>query len=301
MERARLGHLTLRSDRLAFWSYARHRRWLGQAAVYCALAVFLLIALFPVYWMVITAFKTDADLVNPTVNPFWFHHAPVLRHVIFLFQQTKFVTWLTNTFVIGAFTVVITLALGIPAGYALARLRFRGSDSAGILMFLTYLVPPALLFLPLLRVVADLNLANTKWSLVLVYPTFTLPFCIWLLIGFFKAVPLEVEESAMVDGCNRLTAVARIVLPLSVAGILTVAIFAFTLAMQEFIYALTFVSSSAEKTVTLGVTTDLVRGDVFKWGSLMAGALFAGIPVAILYNFFLDYFVQGISQGAVKQ
>lgn len=288
------------AERLALWSYGRHRSWLARVVVYLALALFLVIALFPVYWMVITAFKTDADLVNPQVNPFWFHHPPVLQHVLFLFRQTKFVTWLTNTFVIGACTVVITLALSIPAAYALARLRFRGSESTSIIMFLTYLVPPALLFLPLLRVVADLNLADTKWALVLVYPTFTLPFCIWLLIGFFKAVPLEVEEAAIVDGCNRLAAIVRVVLPLSIAGILTVAIFAFTLAMQEFIYALTFVSSSAEKTVTLGVTTDLIRGDVFKWGSLMAGALFAGIPVAILYNFFLDYFVQGISQGAVK-
>jgi multiple sugar transport system permease protein len=300
MRGAAAGRLDADTSRSPLTSTIRYRYWLTQVGVYLALAVFLVIALFPVYWMVITAFKTDADLVNPSVNPFWFHQAPVLKHVAFLFQQTIFTTWLWNTFVIGACTVVITLVLGIPAGYALARLRFRGSDSIGILMFLTYLVPPALLFLPLLRIVADLNLANTKWSLVLVYPTFTLPFCIWLLIGFFRAVPIEVEEAARVDGCNRLLAVVRIVLPLSVAGILTVSIFAFTLAMQEFIYALTFVSSSVEKTVTLGVTTDLIRGDVFKWGSLMAGALFAGIPVAVLYNFFLDYFVQGISQGAVK-
>ena len=300
MATLRLGRPGAAPGRPALWSYVHHRGWAGQAGVYLALAFFLVIALFPVYWMVITAFKTDADLVNPAVNPFWFHHTPVLTHVIFLFRQTKFVTWLLNTFIIGACTVVITLVLSIPAGYALARLRFRGSESTAIIMFLTYLVPPALLFLPLLRVVADLNLADTKWSLAVVYPTFTLPFCIWLLIGFFRGVPLEVEEAAIVDGCNRLTAIIRVVLPLSIAGILTVAIFAFTLAMQEFIYALTFVSSSAEKTVTLGVTTDLIRGDVFKWGSLMAGALFAGIPVAILYNFFLDYFVQGISQGAVK-
>jgi multiple sugar transport system permease protein len=284
----------------AYRSRSRRRDWLGRAGLYLALGFFLVLALFPVYWMLNSTFKTDADLVNPSVNPFWFHQTPVLQHVIFLFRQTKFLIWLSNTFIIGACTVLITLALGVPAAYALARLRFRGSDGISISLFLTYLIPPALLFLPLLRVVAGLNLADTKWSLVLVYPTFTLPFCIWLLIGFFRAVPLDVEEAAMVDGCNRLKAVARIVLPLSVAGILTVAIFAFTLAMQEFIYALTFVSTSLEKTVTLGVTTDLIRGDVFKWGSLMAGALFAGIPVAILYNFFLDYFVQGISQGAVK-
>ncbi|HTE86034.1 MAG TPA: carbohydrate ABC transporter permease [Dehalococcoidia bacterium] len=267
---------------------------------YLALAFFVVLAVFPVYWMVITAFKQDPDLINPRVNPFWFHLRPGFNHFVYLFEHTNFLHWILNTGIIGVCTVLITLAIGIPAGYALARLRFRGSENFAIGIFLTYLVPPALLFLPLLRVVANLGIIDTKWALVAVYPTFTLPFCIWLLIGFFKAVPIEVEEAARVDGCNRIAAIFRIVLPLSVAGILTVGIFAFTLAMQEFIYALTFVSSSLEKPVTIGVTQDLIRGDVYFWGSLMAGALLAGIPVAILYNFFLDYFVQGIAQGAVK-
>jgi multiple sugar transport system permease protein len=275
-------------------------RPLGSALAYAALAVFLVLAVFPIYWMVITAFKQDNDLINPAVNPFWFHRAPVLSHFTYLFTNTNFAHWLLNTAIIGGCTVLITLVIGIPAAYALARLRFKGAENFSIGIFLTYLVPPALLFLPLLRVVAGLGLIDTKWALVAVYPTFTLPFCIWLLIGFFKAIPIEVEEAARVDGCHRFGAIFKIVLPLSVAGILTVAIFAFTLATQEFIYALTFVSSSLEKPVTIGVTQDLIRGDVYFWGSLMAGALLAGIPIAILYNFFLDYFVQGIAQGAIK-
>jgi multiple sugar transport system permease protein len=276
------------------------RAWFRSGVAYLALGFFILLAVFPIYWMVITAFKQDYDLINPSANPFWFHTRPVLSHFTYLFTHTNFARWFINTTVIGICTVVATLAIGVPAAYALARLRFRGAENFSIGIFLTYLVPPALLFLPLLRVVANLGVVDTKWALVVVYPTFTLPFCIWLLIGFFKAVPIEVEEAALVDGCHRMGAILRVVLPLSIAGLLTVAIFAFTLAMQEFIYALTFVSSSAEKPVTIGVTQDLIRGDVYFWGSLMAGALLAGIPVAVLYNFFLDYFVQGISQGAVK-
>jgi multiple sugar transport system permease protein len=196
--------------------------------------------------------------------------------------------------------VLITLAICIPGAYALARLRFFGADTTGIGLFVTYVVPPTILFLALAQLVASAGLYNSKWGLALVYPTFTIPFCMWLLSGFFRTVPAEIEEAALVDGCTRLQAVLRIVLPLSVAGILTVAIFAFTLGMQEFVYALTFVSTSDQKPVTLGVVTDLIRGDVYFWGSLMAGALLAGVPVAILYNFFLDHFVEGITGGALK-
>jgi len=205
-----------------------------------------------------------------------------------------------NTLEIGALVVVITLAFSIPAAYALARARFPGSSTLGIAIFLTYLVPPTLLFLPLSQIVVGMGLTNTRWALVLVYPTFTIPFCTWLLMGFFKSVPREVSDAARVDGCSRLGALFRVVLPLSLPGILTVVIFAFTLAMQEFVYALTFVSAQGEKTVTLGVTADLLRGDVFAWSSLMAGALIISLPVAIAYNFFLDTFVKGITGGALK-
>ena len=276
------------------------KKTLENVAAYVALAFFLVIAVFPVFWMLMTSFKADRDLVNPATIPFWFQLPLTLDHYAYLFSATKFTTWLANTFTISTGVVLITLAVCLPAAYALARLRFFAADHIGIGIFLSYVVPPTILFLPLARIVADHGLFNSKWGLVLVYPTFTIPFCLWLLSGFFRTVPIEIEEAALVDGCNRWQAVLRVVLPLSIAGILTVAIFAFTLSMQEYVYAASFVSSSPEKPVTLGVVTDLIRGDVYFWGSLMAGALLAGIPVAILYTFFLDYFVEGITGGAIK-
>jgi multiple sugar transport system permease protein len=278
----------------------RRRKTIENAFSYIALGFFLVIALFPIFWMFMTSIKNDYDLVDPKLIPFWFQRPLTLQHYTYLFTETRFATWLSNTLIISTGVVLITLIVCIPGAYALARIRFFGAESIGIGIFLTYIVPPTILFLPLARIVAELGLYNSKWGLVLAYPTFTIPFCLWLLAGFFRTVPIEIEEAALVDGCTRLQAVLRVVLPLSVAGILTVAIFAFTLGMQEFVYALTFVSSSGEKPVTLGVATDLIRGDVYFWGSLMAGALLAGIPVAVLYNFFLDYFVEGVTGGAVK-
>jgi multiple sugar transport system permease protein len=278
----------------------RWRRIRGAAIFAAVLSLFVIFADFPVYWMFVTAFKQVNDLYNLAENPLVFNLAPTLEHVQFLLQDTRYLTWLVNTAEIGAGVVIVTLLVSVPAAYALARVRFRGSDSLGIGIFLTYLVPPTLLFLPLSQLVAGLGLVNTRWSLVLVYPTFTIPFCTWLLMGFFKGVPREITEAARVDGCSRLGAMFRVVLPVSVPGLLTVVIFAFTLAMQEFVYALTFVADQSEKTVTLGVTTDLVRGDVFFWSPLMAGALIMSIPVAIAYNFFMDTFVKGITGGALK-
>jgi multiple sugar transport system permease protein len=276
------------------------RKRLDSGLAYLGLAFYVVVAVFPIYWMAMTALKNDVDLVDIKVVPFWFSRPLTLSHFTYLFEKTRFATWLANTFTISASVVLITLLLCIPGAYALARMRFRGAEHLAIGIFLTYIVPPTLLFLPLVQVVARLGLYNSKWGLVLVYPTFTIPFSMWLLMGFFRTVPLEIEEAALVDGCTRLQAFFRVVLPLSVAGILTVAIFAFTLGMQEFVYALTFVSTSAQKPVTLGVVTELIRGDVYFWGSLMAGALLAGVPVAILYNFFLDRFVEGITGGALK-
>jgi multiple sugar transport system permease protein len=265
-----------------------------------ALALFILFAAFPVYWMFVTTFKEVNDLYNLQNNPLLFNLPPTLDQVRYLFQNTDFTTWVENTAEVGLAVVIITVLVCVPAAYALARARFPGSGTLGVGIFLTYLVPPTLLFLPLSQLVAGLGLSNSKWSLALVYPTFTIPFCTWLLMGFFKGVPREITEAARVDGCSRLGAMFRIVLPLSVPGILTICIFAFTLAMQEYVYALTFVSSSDEKMITLGVVTDLVRGDVFFWGSLMAGALIVSIPVAFAYNLFMDTFVRGITGGALK-
>jgi multiple sugar transport system permease protein len=280
-------------------SRARHVR--KAVLVYAGLIFYVVLAGLPIYWMVITTFKPDRDLYNLQNFPLWFNqHGVTLDHLTLLFNKTGFNTWLKNTLWVSLGVVAITLLTSVPAGYALARLRFRGAESLTIGIFLTYLVPTTLLFLPLVKVISFLGLFDRLQSLILAYPTFTIPFCTWLMAGFFKTIPVEIEEAAMVDGSSRLGAIPRVVLPLSLAGILTVAIFAFTLSMQDFVYALTFVSSSDQKVVTIGVVTELIRGDVFFWGSLMAGALIAGIPVAILYSFFLDYFVRGITGGAVK-
>jgi multiple sugar transport system permease protein len=276
------------------------KRILGEGSFYAAVVVLVTFAAFPFYWMLLTAFKTDADLYNLKSNPYWFNTAPTFEHIRYLFSETLFVQWVSNTVIIGICVVAITLLVALPAGYSLARMSGRGAESLGIGIFLTYLVPPTLLFLPLSRVISLLGLQDSLWSLVLVYPTFTIPFCTWLFMGFFKSVPREIEEAAIVDGCTVIGAFVKTVLPLSVPGILTVVIFAFTLTMQEFVYALTFISSSDEKPVTLGVATDLVRGDIFYWGELMAAALIASVPVAFAYNLFLDRFISGITGGAVK-
>jgi len=276
-------------------------KWLlGEGSFYAAVITLVTFAAFPFYWMLITTFKTDADLYNLKSNPYWFNASPTLEHLHYLFQETLFLQWLWNTAIIGLCVVAITLLVALPAGYSLARMSGRGGESLGIAIFLTYLVPPTLLFLPLSRVISALGLQDSLWSLVLVYPTFTIPFCTWLFMGFFKSIPREIEEAAIVDGCSVVGAFLKTVLPLSVPGILTVVIFAFTLTMQEFVYALTFISSSDQKPVTLGVATDLVRGDIFYWGELMAAALIASVPVAIAYNLFLDRFISGITGGAVK-
>jgi multiple sugar transport system permease protein len=278
----------------------RLRRLRGSVVFWVALSLYILFAVFPVYWMFITTFKQVNDLYNLANNPLFFHLAPTLDQVRYLFEKTNFVVWVENTAEVGLAVVLITLVICVPAAYVLSRTKFPGSGALGIGIFLTYLVPPTLLFLPLSQLVVGLGLVNNKWSLALVYPTFTIPFCTWLLMGFFKSVPREITEAARVDGCSRLGAMFRIVLPISVPGILTIVIFAFTLAMQEYVYALTFVSSSDQKMITLGVVTDLIRGDVFFWGSLMAGALIVSIPVAIVYNLFMDTFVRGITGGALK-
>jgi len=270
---------------------------IGFHAVVIALVIF---AVWPFYWMLITAFKTEHDLYSLKAIPYIFNEPPTLAHMSWLFNKTAFVRWLWNSTVVGVLVVGITLLLAIPAGYALARMAGRYSERFGIGIFLTYLVPPTLLFIPLSPVISRLGLQDSMWALVLIYPTFTIPFCTWLMMGYFKTIPFEIEEAALIDGDSRLGALVHVVMPLSVAGILTVVIFAFTLSLQEFVYALTFVSSTSQKTVTVGVPTDLMRGDLFFWGSLMAAALIAGIPTAVVYNLFLDRFLIGITGGAIK-
>ncbi|MGQ0570537.1 MAG: carbohydrate ABC transporter permease [Armatimonadota bacterium] len=288
------------AERSLPWRFPPLQKIAGRVALYFIVVWFTFLASFPFIWMAITAFKRNSDLYNVKNNPFIFNAAPTLEHVALLFRETLFSRWLVNTAAVATAVVIITLLVAVPAGYSLARLTGRWGQRLGMGIFLTYLVPPSLLFIPLARVVAELRLQDNLWALVLVYPSFTIPFCTWLLMGFFKSIPSELEEAAIVDGCTRLGALRRIVLPISVAGILTVIIFAFALSMQEFVYALTFISPSAAKTVSIGVPTDLVRGDVFYWGSLMAGALIASVPPAIMYSLFLDRFIAGLTAGAFK-
>ncbi|HXH83257.1 MAG TPA: carbohydrate ABC transporter permease [Candidatus Tectomicrobia bacterium] len=264
------------------------------------IALFVVFSAFPFYWMLITTFKRTSDLLKRTNNPFVYNEPPTLEHLRVLFEETLYVQWLVNTLFVGAVVVAITLVLAVPAGYALARLTGRVGEQLGIGIFLTYLVPPTLLFIPMARVIGDLGLQDSLWSLVLVYPSFTVPFCTWLLMGFFKAIPRDLEEAAMIDGHSRFGAFLKVVIPVSVAGVLTVIIFTLTLVMQEFVYALTFITAARNYTVSVGVPTFLVHGDVYFWGSLMAGCFIASVPIAILYNIFVDRFIAGFTVGAVK-
>ncbi len=264
------------------------------------LAFFTIALAFPFFWMLIATFKQNIDLYTVENNPFLFNLPPTLDHLRLLFGETRFVRWLGNTALVGVVVVGITLALAIPAAYARARLTGRWGEGLGIAIFLTYLIPPTLLFIPLSRVVASLGLQDTIWSVVLVYPSMTVPFSIWLLMGFFKSIPRDVEDAAMVDGLTRFGAFVRMVIPISVSGILTVVIFTFTLVIQEFVYALTFISPEANQMVGVGIPIFLVRGDVYFWGSLMAACLIASLPVAVLYNLFLDRFIAGFTVGSVK-
>jgi multiple sugar transport system permease protein len=263
-------------------------------------AGFAVLLAFPFYWMGITTFKQTSDLYNVQHDPFVFNAPPTLEHLRFLFQQTLFLRWLWNTTVAGAAVVAITLVLAVPAAWALARLTGGWGRQLGIGIFLTYLIPPTLLFIPMSRVVATLGLQDTLWAIIVTYPTFTVPFSIWLLMGFFKAIPRDLEEAALVDGLGRFGAFVKLIIPISVSGILTVVIFSFTLVTQEFVYALTFISSAEHQTVGVGIPIYLVRGDVYYWGSLMAACLIASVPTAILYNIFLDRFIAGFTVGAVK-
>jgi multiple sugar transport system permease protein len=276
------------------------RKLMGRGGLYSLVAGFAFFGAFPFYWMIIATFKRDHDLFQPQNNPFMFNEPPTLDHLRLLLFDTHYLQYLWNTFCVGTAVVLITLLAAVPAAYSLARWAKGWGETMGIGIFLTYLVPPTILFIPLSRFAAALGLQESLWSLILIYPTFTIPFCTWLLMGFFKTIPKDIEEQAMIDGLSRFGAMVKVILPLGISGILTVVVFAFTLSMHEFIYALTFISVSVKKTVSIGVPTELVRGDVFQWGPLMAGALLASIPVAVIYTFFLDRFISGFTMGAVK-
>jgi multiple sugar transport system permease protein len=272
----------------------------GKTVNFGIIAAFAAFAAFPFLWMLITTFKQTSDLLDPTHNPFIYHLPPTMQNLDVLINDTLFLRWVGNTLFVGVLVVLITLLLAVPAGYALARLAGTFGEQLGVGIFLTYLVPPTILFIPLSRVVSTLGLQDSLWALVLVYPSFTVPFCTWLMMGFFKVIPKDIEEAAMIDGLSRLGAFVRVILPMSVAGVLTVVIFAFTLVLQEFVYGLTFITSSRNFTISVGVPTFLVRGDVYFWGSLMAACFIASVPIAFLYNLFVDRFIAGFTVGAVK-
>ncbi len=272
----------------------RYRQAIRQLGIYTGLAPFLVITLFPVVWMVITAFKHEQDLYSMRF-PLWFHQPPTVKHFRLLFTETWFGTWVANTAAVSALVVVITLRAAVPAAYGLARLRLPAADGTAIAIFMTYLVPPIILFIPLAPVVAGLGAFDTWWALVLLYPTLTIPFCTWLMMGFFRSLPRQLEEAAWIDGCSFTGSIVRIVLPLSLPGIATTAIFAFTLSMQEYLYAVVFASPVDQKVVTVGLPTMLIRGDVYFWGALMAGGLLVGAPAAIAFNAVLDRFIHGLT------
>jgi multiple sugar transport system permease protein len=267
--------------------------------VYLPLIIFLFVLLFPFYWMAITAFKPDNELLSRDGNPFWII-APTLAHVKKLLFDTSYPQWMWNTVIVSVVSTVFSLVASVLAAYAIERLRFSGAKHVGLAIFLAYLVPPSILFIPLASVVFQLGLFDTRLALILTYPTFLIPFCTWLLMGYFRSIPFELEECALIDGATRWQILVKIVLPLAVPGLISAGIFAFTLSWNEFIYALTFVSSSEIKTLPVGVVTELVEGDVYHWGSLMAGALFGSLPVAFIYSFFVEYYVSGMT-GSVKE
>ena len=279
---------------------SRGARIRSAAFGYANMVPFIAFALFPFYFMVITSLKKDAELYDLKAVPFLIKTGVITDHYRYLLFKTEFLTWVKNSLIISVVATSVSLVIAILAGYSLARLRYRGVGAFGTAVFITYLVPPTLLFLPLSQVVVWLGISDTIWALIVTYPTFLVPFSTWLLMGYFRTIPREVEECALVDGASRMQTLIRIVLPMAVPGIVCVTLFGFTLTWNEFTYALTFVSQTANKTAVVGVTADLIRGDIYYWGSLMAGAVVASLPIVILYVWFLDYYVSGLTAGAVK-
>ena len=276
------------------------KRLAGRGLLYTLATGFALFAALPFFWMVLTVFKTNEDLYNPRNNPFLYNDPPTMSNLDLLWNDTGFPTFVMNTLIVAFLVVIITVVIVVPAAYSLVRLSSRWGESLGMMIFLVYMVPPTLLFIPMTGIVADLGLQNNKFAMVIVYPTFTIPFCTWLLMGFLRSFPWEIEEQALIDGYTRLQAIWKTVIPILMPGILTVIIFTFTLCMHEFVYSLAFVQSSSQKTISVGVFTELIRGDAYFWQSLMAAAAVIAFPVAFIYNLFLDKFVKGFTVGAVK-
>ena len=284
------------AEGMSYLSYLPRR----LVVIYLPLAIFVFVLLFPFYWMAITAVKPNSQLTDyENYSPFWVV-GPTLEHIKYLLFETSYPGWLWNTILVSVASTFLSLFASVFAAYAIERVRFTGARTTGLLIFLAYLVPPSILFIPLAFIVFNIGIYDSRFALIFTYPTFLIPFCTWLLMGYFRSIPYELEESALVDGATRWQILRRIILPLAVPGLISAGIFAFTLSWNEFIYALTFIQSSENKTVPVGVLTELVRGDIFEWGALMAGALIGSLPVVILYSFFVDHYVSSMT-GAVKE
>jgi multiple sugar transport system permease protein len=273
--------------------------WGRRLTFYVPLILFLAFLLFPFYWMIIVSVRPTTETVSGRFNPFW-ANTFTLENYTYLFTNTSFLEWTKNTMIVATAATAVSLFCSVLAGYALARLRFPGSNSLGVGIFLAYLVPPTLLFLPLAQVIARYDLYNTYWALIFTYPTQLIPFASWLLMGYFRTIPKEIEESALIDGTSRLGSLTKIILPLALPGVLSAGIFSFTLSWNEFLYALIFMSSGSMKTIPVGTVSDLIRSDMLAWGSLMAAAVLGSVPVAFIYSFFVDQYVSGLTAGAVK-
>jgi multiple sugar transport system permease protein len=286
---------TVTPDQMSWDSRTRR-----MVTIYLPLALFVVVLLFPFYWMTVTSFKPNAELYDyKKYNPFWIG-SPTLQHIKHLLFETAYPHWLVTTMVVAVCSTALSLFSSVLAAYAIQRLRFKGSQYVGLAIYLAYLVPPSILFIPLATTIYQLGLFDSPLALILTYPTFLVPFSTWLLIGYFKSIPYELEECALIDGATRLQILRRITLPLAVPGLISAGIFSFTLSWNEFIYALAFIQSSEKKTVSVAILTELVSGDVYQWGSLMAGSLLGSLPVAIFYSFFVDYYVSSLT-GAVKE
>ena len=267
---------------------------------YIALIPFLIFFLFPLYWMLITSFKTDTEITSLKGFPFIFHAKPTLDHYKMILFETRFITWFKNSFIIAGVVTALTMIISVLGAYAISRLRFFGSRYFGVGIFCTYLVPPALLFIPFYKVVGLLGLLNTKWCLLFLYPTLTVPFCTWILIGYFSAIPKALDEAAFVDGATYIQMLTKVFLPVAAPGLIAATLFAFTVSWAQFLYPLAYIYRDSEKMLTNGIYTTLIRGDVYFWGELMGGALLASVPVVMLFAFLMDYYVAGLTKGSIK-
>jgi multiple sugar transport system permease protein len=262
--------------------------------------IFAIFFLLPPYYMVVTALKSDAEVARMATNPWIIADGVTFDQFKFLFTQTDFLIYFKNTAIVTVCVVVLTMVISVLAAFALGRMRFWGSSILATGIFLTYLVPDTLLFIPMFQIVKALGLLNSYWGMVLVYPTLTVPFCTWIMIGYFQSIPKELDEAALIDGAGHLQMLWKIFIPVALPGIIAATIFAFTVSWAAFVYPMAFLYSSDQQVLTVGTVTSLIRADVYKWGMLMAGALVAAAPPLVIYAFLMDYYIAGLTAGATK-